>query len=191
MNENEWVNSDTALEGLPLLHICLRFNNNLKRAAPVVRLEDLFNSVTEIMYKINSNSQFTINLYVFYYVSCVKLRMSTSKINEWMIQLRGPSTGEMREFIRRATLTVHYGDSLAVECTSVVHSFLRCIVGLNECTREPPLWLRTPLKMVVPSNSALFEGMGAISDTTMVFDLMLIDCIRQQFLHYNFFEMLL
>ncbi len=60
---------------------------------------------------------------------------SSSKINEWMIQLRVPSSGETREFIRRATLTVHYGDSLAVECTSVVHSFLQCIVGLNECTR--------------------------------------------------------
>ncbi len=31
--------------------------------------------------------------------------------------------------------------------TSVVHSFLRCIVGLNECTWEHPLWFRTPLKM--------------------------------------------
>ncbi len=77
-----------------------------------------------------------------------------------MIQLRAPSSGEMREFIRRVTLTVHYGDSLAVECTSVVHSFLRCIVGLNECTREHPLWFRTPLQMAVPSNSALFEGIG-------------------------------
>ncbi len=66
----------------------------------------------------------------------------------------------MREFIRHATLTVHYGDSLAVECTSVVHSFLQCIMGLNECTREHPLWFRTPLKMAVPSNSALFEGIG-------------------------------
>ncbi len=69
-----------------------------------------------------------------------------------MIQLRAPSSGETREFILRATLTVHYGDSLAVECTSVVHSFLRCIVGLNECTREHPLGFRTPL--------ALFEGIG-------------------------------
>ncbi len=71
-----------------------------------------------------------------------------------------PSSGETRKFIRRATLTVHYGDSLAVECTLVVHSFLRCIVGLNECTREHQLWFRTPLKMAVPSNSALFEGIG-------------------------------
>ncbi len=46
--------------------------------------------------------------------------MSASKINEWMIQLRSPSSGEMQEFIRCVTLTVHYGDSLAVECTSVV-----------------------------------------------------------------------
>ncbi len=47
-----------------------------------------------------------------------------------------------------------------IECTSVVHSFLRCIVGLNECTRERPLWFRTPLKMAVASNSAQFEGIG-------------------------------
>ncbi len=33
--------------------------------------------------------------------------------------------------------------------TLVVHSFLRCIVGLNECTWERPLWFRTPLKMAV------------------------------------------
>ncbi len=101
-----------------------------------------------------------------------------------MIQLWAPSSDETREFIRRATLTVHYGDSLAVECidikyyflfimsmvecTLVVHSFLRCIVGLNECTRKHPLWFRTPLKMAVPSNSALFEGIGAISDTATV-----------------------
>ncbi len=39
----------------------------------------------------------------------------------WMIQLRAPSSGEMREFARRATLTVHYGDS-------------RCIVGLHSRT---------------------------------------------------------
>ncbi len=71
-----------------------------------------------------------------------------------------PSSGETREFTRRATLTVHYGDSLAVECTSVVHSCLRCFVGFNECTREHPLWFRTPLKMAFPSNSALFEGIG-------------------------------
>ncbi len=77
-----------------------------------------------------------------------------------MIHLRVPSSGETWELIRRATLTVHYGDSLAVECTSVVHSVLRCIVGLNECTREHPLWFRTPLKMAVPSNSALLEGIG-------------------------------
>ncbi len=44
---------------------------------------------------------------------------------------------------------MHYGDSLAVECISVVHSFLRCIVGLNECSREHPLGFRTPLKMAV------------------------------------------
>ncbi len=85
---------------------------------------------------------------------------SAYKIFEWMIQLRATSSGDTREFIRHATLTVHYGDSLAVECPSVVHSFLRCIVGLNECTREHLLWFRTPLKMAVPSNSALFEGVG-------------------------------
>ncbi len=104
----------------------------------------------------NPNSQFTIN----FYLCCITPWTSVSKINEWMIQLRAPSSGETREFIRRATLTVHNGDSLAVECTSVVHSFLRCIVGLNECTREHPLWFRTPLKTAVPSNSALFEGIG-------------------------------
>ncbi len=65
--------------------------------------------------------------------------MSSSKINEWMNQLRAPSSGETWGFI-------HYRDSLAVECTSVVHSFLRCILGLNECTREHPLWFQT-LKM--------------------------------------------
>ncbi len=85
---------------------------------------------------------------------------SSSKINEWMIQLRAPSSGKTREFIQCTTLTVHYGDSLAIECTSVVHSFLRCNVGLNECTREHPLWFQTPLKMAIPSNSALFEGIG-------------------------------
>ncbi len=47
-----------------------------------------------------------------------------------------PSSGETCELIRRATFTVHYGDSRAIECTSVVHSFLRCIVGLNECIRD-------------------------------------------------------
>ncbi len=77
-----------------------------------------------------------------------------------MIQLRAPSSVETQEFIRHATLTVHYGDYLAVECTSVVHSFLRCIMGLNEYTREYPLWFRTPLKMAVPSNVSLFEGIG-------------------------------
>ncbi len=81
-------------------------------------------------------------------------------MNEWIIQLRAPSSGETREFIRHVTLTVHYEDSLAVECKSVVHSFLQCIMGLNECTQEHPLWFRTPLKMAVPSNSALFEGTG-------------------------------
>ncbi len=71
-------------------------------------------------------------------------------MNEWMIQLWAPSSGEMREFIQRATLTVHYGLSLAVECTLVVHSFLWCIVGLNVCTRERPLWFRTPLTWLSP-----------------------------------------
>ncbi len=45
-------------------------------------------------------------------------------MNEWMIQLGAPSSGETREFILRTTLTVHYGLSLAVECTSVVHIFV-------------------------------------------------------------------
>ncbi len=135
--------------------VCLLFNNHLKWAAPVVRLKDLSWTLSRKLC-INSNSQFTINLYL----CCITPWTSSSKINEWMIQLRAPSSGETREFIWRATLTVHYGDSVAVECTSVVHSFLRCIVGLNECTREHPLWFRTPLKMAVPSNSALFEGIG-------------------------------
>ncbi len=95
------------------------------------------------------------------YLCCITPGTSASKINEWMIQLRAPSSGETWEFIRRATLTVHHGDFPAVERTSVEYSFLRCIVGLNECTREHPLWFRTPLKMAVPSNSALFEGIGA------------------------------
>ncbi len=67
---------------------------------------------------------------------------------------------QLRELIQHVTLTVHYGDSIAVECTLVVYSFLQCIVGLNECTQENPLWFRTPLKMAVPLNSALFEGIG-------------------------------
>ncbi len=92
---------------------------------------------------------------------CITPWTSASKINEWIFQLRAPPFfGETREFIRRMTLTVHYGDYLAAECTSVVHSFLQCIVGLNEFTREHPLWFQTPLKMSVPSNSALFEGIG-------------------------------
>ncbi len=49
----------------------------------------------------------------------------------------------------------------SVECPLVVHSFLQCIVGLNECTRKHPLWFRTPLKIAV--------GIGAISDTALVF----------------------
>ncbi len=77
-----------------------------------------------------------------------------------MIQLQAPSSVETWEYIRRATLTMHYGDSQVIECTLVVHLFLRCIVGLNEYIREHPLWFRTPLKMAVPSNSALFEGIG-------------------------------
>jgi len=34
-------------------------------------------------------------------------------------------------------------------------------IGLNECTRLRPLWFhQTPLKMAIPSNSALFKGIG-------------------------------
>ncbi len=153
MKTSEWIRTLSTPEGLPFLHFCSLFINHLRRAAPVVRLNDLSWTLSQKLC-INPNSQFTINLYP----CCITPRTSTSKINEWMIQLRAPSSGNTREFIRRATLTVHYGDSLAVECTSVVHSFLRCIVGLNECTRERPLWFQTPLKMAVPSNSALFEG---------------------------------
>ncbi len=69
------------------------------------------------------------------------------KMNGWMIQLQVPSFGKMQQLIPHATHTVHYGDSLAIECTSVVHTLLPRIVGLNECTREGPLWFRIPLKM--------------------------------------------
>ncbi len=151
MKTSEWIQTLSAPEVLSLLHICLLFNKHLKRAAPEVRLKDLSWTLSQ-KWCVNTNSQFTIHLYL----CCIKTRKSASKINEWMIQLRVPSSGEMREFIRLVTLTMHYGDSLAVECTSVVHSFLRCNVGLNERTWERPLWFRTPLKMAVPSNSALF-----------------------------------
>ncbi len=89
-------------------------------------------------------------MFTFVVLRCITPRTSASEINEWKIQLQAPSSGETWECTRRATLTVHYGDSLAVKCTSIVHSFLRCIVGFNECTRQ------RPLKMAVPSNSALF-----------------------------------
>lgn len=68
---------------------------------------------------------------------------------------RIPFSGKTWEFIRRATLTVHYGYS---ECTLVVHSLLRCM-GFNECTQKCP-WFWTPLQMCVPSNSVLFMGIG-------------------------------
>ncbi len=136
MKTSEWIQTRFCI-------VCLLFNTHLKRAAPVVRLKDLSWTLSRKLC-INPNSQFTINLYL----CCITPWTSAYKIFEWMIQLRAPSSGETREFIGRATLTVHYGDSLAVECTSVVHSFLRCIVGLNECTREHPLWFRTPLKIV-------------------------------------------
>ncbi len=141
VNGNEGVNS--APEGLPLCIVFLLFNNHLKRAAPV-RLKDLSWTLSRKLC-INPNSPFTVNVYL----CCITPRTSASKIKEWTIQLRAPSSGETREFIQRATLTMHYGDYLAVECTSVVHSFLQCIVGLNECSREHPLWFRTPLKIAV------------------------------------------
>ncbi len=56
---------------------------------------------------------------------------SASKINEWRIQLRAPSSGDTRYFIQSATLTLYYGDSLAVECTSVVHSFFAVHCGIE------------------------------------------------------------
>ncbi len=95
-------------------------------------------------------------------------------LNERMIQLRAPSSGETREFIRRAALTVHYGDSLEVECTSVVHSFLQCIVGLNECTREHPLWVRTPLKMAVP-----YRGRFRIQPLTLILLNIILFCFQK------------
>jgi len=49
--------------------------------------------------------------------------------NWWMIQQRMPSFVQTWLFIRHATLTVHYGYSLAIESTSVEHSILWCIVG--------------------------------------------------------------
>ncbi len=112
------MNSDTECTGRTAAFGYLLCNNHLNRAAPVVRLKDLSQKLC-----INPNSQFTINLYrvVLRYV---KPSTSASKINEWMIQLWAPSSGETRELIRRATLTVHYGYSLAIECISVVHSFL-------------------------------------------------------------------
>ncbi len=87
-------------------------------------------------------------------------------LDERVVKLMAGRVGCGRHLLARrrssfgVTLTVHYGYSLAVECTSVVHSFLRCIVELNECTRERPLWFQTPQKMAGPSNSALFKGIG-------------------------------
>ncbi len=72
------------------------------------------------------------------------------KLNGRMIHLGAPSFGEMWELIWYTNLTVHYGDSLAIEHAPVVHLFLRCIVGLNECNQECPLWFRTPLKWLSP-----------------------------------------
>ncbi len=80
-----------------------------------------------------------------------------------MIQLRAPFSGETRELIWHATLTVHYGDSLAIDCTLVVYSFLRCIVGLwgvHTRTSTMDTTRFKPFKMAVPSNSALFESIG-------------------------------
>ncbi len=71
-----------------------------------------------------------------------------------MIQLRAPSSGNTRDFMWLATLTVHYGDSQAIECTSVIHSLLRCIVVLNECTRERLGYVRNP--------RSLMEGMKTL-----------------------------
>ncbi len=94
--------------------VCLLFNINLRQAAPLV-----------------------------FILNCITPWTSASEINEWKIQLPVPSSGEIRELIWDVTLTVHYGDYRAVECTSVVHLFLQCIVGLNESTREHPLWFYT------------------------------------------------
>ncbi len=65
----------------------------------------------------------------------------------------------------RDSHTMHYGDSLAIECTSVVHLFLLCIVGFNECTRENPLRFRTPLTMAVRIGSYFGYSLGKIYHT--------------------------
>ncbi len=41
----------------------------------------------------------------------------------------------------------------SVKPLSVHRLFLRCIVGLNECTRKHLVWFWTPLKMAVPLSS--------------------------------------
>ncbi len=55
--------------------VCLLFNNNLKRAAPVVRLKDLSWTLSRKLC-IDSNSQFTINLYP----CCIKLYYAVDEL---------------------------------------------------------------------------------------------------------------
>ncbi len=83
-----WVHRKDCL----FYRVCLVFNIHLKWRAPVVRLKDLFWTLSQKLC-INTNSQFTINLYP----CCITLWTSASKINEWMIQCllarRGNSLG--------------------------------------------------------------------------------------------------
>lgn len=71
-------------------------------------------------------------------------------------------------FVQHATLSVHQGYSLAIECAMVVQLFLSCIGGLNQCTREHPLQFQTPLQMAVPSKQYPIQRVQrAISDTAL------------------------
>ncbi len=56
---------------------------------------------------------------VLYYAVLLRGR-ALCKMNGWMIQLQPTSSGEMQEFIRCTTFTVHYGYSLTAERALVV-----------------------------------------------------------------------
>jgi len=58
------------------------------------------------------------------------------------------ASGKTWEFIQHATLTVHYGYSLAVESASVVHSLLSCIVGLFSTLKFGILQFKPCFKIV-------------------------------------------
>ncbi len=132
--------------------VCLWFNNPLKRAAPVVRLKDLSWTLSRELC-INPKIQFTSNLYL-HVLRCITPWTSASKIKKRMIQLRATSSGEMQEFIWRATSALWGFSSRCVHRlnTHFFKPLIRCIVEFNECTRAHPLWFRIPLKMAVPSN---------------------------------------